>query len=66
MFEKEVKDGKSFLQNASKGVLVFPSVIKAGLGVGGEYGERAWRIVGKISRLLQYSGRFGWIAGGGT
>ena len=40
MFEKEVKDGKSFLVN-SKGVLVFPSVIKAGLGVGGEYGEGA-------------------------
>ena len=38
MFGKEVKDGASFLQN-SKGVLVFPSVIKAGLGVGESMGK---------------------------
>jgi len=29
------------------GVLVFPSVIKAGIGIGGEYGEGALRIGGK-------------------
>jgi lipid-binding SYLF domain-containing protein len=45
-FHKEVKGGKEFLQSA-KGVLVFPRVIKAGLGVGGEYGEGALRIGGK-------------------
>ena len=45
-FEKEVKGGKEFLQNA-KGVLVFPKVIKAGVGVGGEYGEGVLRIGGK-------------------
>jgi lipid-binding SYLF domain-containing protein len=31
----------------SAGVLVFPSVIKAGLGIGGEYGEGALLIRGK-------------------
>jgi lipid-binding SYLF domain-containing protein len=45
-FEKDVKGGKEFLKSA-KGVLVFPSVIKAGIGIGGEYGEGALRIGGK-------------------
>ena len=33
----------------SDGVLVFPKVIKAGLGIGGEYGEGALRIGGKTA-----------------
>lgn len=45
-FQKDVKGGKEFLESA-KGVLVFPSVIKAGIGIGGEYGEGALRINGK-------------------
>ncbi len=45
-FERDVAGGKAFLKNA-KGVLVFPSVIKAGFGIGGEYGEGALRIGGK-------------------
>ena len=45
-FQKDVKGGKEFLKTA-KGVLVFPSVIKAGIGIGGEYGEGALRIGGK-------------------
>ncbi|KPK93131.1 MAG: hypothetical protein AMJ94_03770 [Deltaproteobacteria bacterium SM23_61] len=45
-FEKEVKGAKEFLQSA-KGVLVFPKVIKAGVGIGGEYGEGALRIGGQ-------------------
>ena len=45
-FEEEVKGGKEFLGKAN-GVLVFPSVIKAGLVVGGEYGEGALQIGGK-------------------
>jgi len=45
-FCKEVAGGSEFLKKA-KGVLVFPSVIKAGFGVGGEYGEGALRIGGK-------------------
>ncbi|NDV61123.1 hypothetical protein G0Q06_01525 [Puniceicoccales bacterium CK1056] len=36
------------LANKAKGMLVFPSVKKAGLGVGGEYGEGALLIDGKI------------------
>jgi len=45
-FHKEVKGAAEFLQSA-KGVLVFAGVIKAGIGVGGEYGEGALRIDGK-------------------
>ncbi|HYM88547.1 MAG TPA: YSC84-related protein [Nitrospiraceae bacterium] len=45
-FEKDVDGAKQFLANA-KGLLVFPKVIKAGVGFGGEYGEGALRINGK-------------------
>ncbi|MCG2633435.1 MAG: hypothetical protein J4A00_00720 [Gammaproteobacteria bacterium] len=45
-FRNEVPGGSRFLQNAN-GVLVFPSVIKAGFGIGGEYGEGALRIGGR-------------------
>ena len=45
-FKKEITGGSLFLKNA-KAVLVFPSVIKAGIGIGGEYGEGALRIGGK-------------------
>lgn len=43
---KEVH-GSNDLVNKSKGILVFPKVYKAGLGIGGEYGEGALRINGK-------------------
>ena len=46
LFSQQVKGGKEFL-NAAKGILVIPNIIKAGLGVGGEYGEGALRIGGK-------------------
>ncbi len=46
LFSQQVKGGKEFL-NASKGVVVIPNIVKAGLGVGGEYGEGALRIGGK-------------------
>jgi lipid-binding SYLF domain-containing protein len=45
-FKKEFDGGNSFLA-AAQGVLVFPSVIKAGFGIGGEYGEGALRVAGK-------------------
>ena len=45
-FCKEVPGGRRFLEKA-KGVLVFPKVIKAGFGIGGEYGEGALRIGGR-------------------
>jgi lipid-binding SYLF domain-containing protein len=44
-FTHEVKGAGGLLQTA-KGVLVFPGVIKAGIGVGGEYGEGALRMGG--------------------
>ncbi len=46
LFVQQVKGGKEFL-NAAKGVLVIPNIVKAGMGVGGEYGEGALRIGGK-------------------
>ncbi len=46
LFPKHIKGAKEFL-NTAKGVLVIPNIVKAGLGVGGEYGEGAMRIGGK-------------------
>jgi len=46
LFPQHVKGGKEFL-NTAKGVLVIPNIVKAGLGIGGEYGEGALRIGGK-------------------
>ncbi len=45
-FKKEVGGASEFLGTA-KGMLVFPEVIKAGIGIGGEYGEGALLIGGK-------------------
>lgn len=45
-FGTEITGGTEFLDRA-KGVLVFPGVVKAGLMVGGEYGEGALRVGGK-------------------
>ena len=39
-FNKEIPGADSFIKKA-KGVLIFPSVIKVGIGIGGEYGEGA-------------------------
>jgi lipid-binding SYLF domain-containing protein len=47
-FEAEVGGGHGFIQ-AAKGILVFPSVVKAGFGIGGEYGTGALRINGKTT-----------------
>jgi len=63
-FEKEVKNGKNFL-DSSKGILVFPRVLKGGAGFGGEYGEGALRVAGKTAdyySMLQ--GSFGLQLGG--
>ena len=46
-FDKEAKGGSEFLRKA-KGYLVFPNVYKAGFGIGGEYGEWALLIKGRI------------------
>jgi lipid-binding SYLF domain-containing protein len=45
-FDQEVPAGRPLLAQA-KGVLVFPNVIKAGFGIGGEYGEGALRVHGR-------------------
>lgn len=45
-FYKEMPGGKGFI-NGSKGILVFPQVLKAGFGIGGEYGEGALRLNNK-------------------
>ena len=47
-FQKEVKGAPQFLAKA-EGYLVFPKVVKAGIGIGGEYGEGALRIGGKTA-----------------
>jgi lipid-binding SYLF domain-containing protein len=43
---EEVNAAKQLADKAD-GILVFPSIIKAGLGIGGEYGEGALRIKGR-------------------
>ena len=39
--------GSSELMTKARGVLVFPSVVSAGLGVGGSYGQGALRVGGR-------------------
>jgi lipid-binding SYLF domain-containing protein len=46
VFAATAKGGQAFLKKA-QGVCVFSGVIKAGLGIGGEYGEGALRVGGK-------------------
>lgn len=45
-FAREVKGSEEFLAK-TKGYLVFPSVVKAGFVVGGEYGEGVLRVNGE-------------------
>lgn len=45
-FYQQTSSGKHLAQKA-EGILVFPNVIKAGIGVGGEYGEGALLVKGK-------------------
>jgi len=46
IFRTQVPGADQYL-SVAKGVLVFPSVFRAGVGIGGEYGEGALRIDGK-------------------
>ncbi len=46
LFSKHVQGAKGFL-NTARGVLVIPDILKAGLGVGGQYGEGSLKIGGK-------------------
>ena len=45
-FERHVSGGRDLVGRAA-GVLVFPKIIKAGFGVGGEYGEGALLVRGR-------------------
>jgi len=47
-FYKQTSAGKQLAQKAA-GMLVFPEVLKAGIGVGGEYGEGALLVKGKTT-----------------
>ncbi len=53
-FKQEVVGGEKFLSQV-KGYLVFPSVIRGGLVIGGKYGEGALRIKGKTKAYLSMS-----------
>ena len=58
-FYKQVKDAKQFAQKA-KALLIMPTVVKAGLLVGGEYGRGVLRINGKtVDYYNVVSGSFG-------
>lgn len=62
-FQREVFAAKEMLHKA-KGVLVFPKVIKAGIGLGGEYGTGALRINGKtVDYYNTIGGSFGFQFG---
>jgi lipid-binding SYLF domain-containing protein len=61
-FEKE-KGANDFLSKAYA-VLVFPSVVKGGFGVGGEYGEGAMRVDGNTTAYYKItSASFGFQLG---
>jgi lipid-binding SYLF domain-containing protein len=63
-FTAEVKGGREMLAMA-KGVLVMPSVVKAGLIVGGEYGKGALRVGSKSESYYNLaSGSIGFQIGG--
>jgi lipid-binding SYLF domain-containing protein len=63
-FYKQVNGGKE-LAGKAKGVLVLPGVVKAGLIVGGEYGEGALRVGGKtVSYYNLAAGSVGLQIGG--
>jgi lipid-binding SYLF domain-containing protein len=56
--------GARELSARATGVLVFPTIIKAGFGVGGEYGEGAMRVGGKtVGYYNTISASFGFQLG---
>ena len=63
-FYKQVPGGKEVAAKA-KGILVMPNVYKAGLIIGGEYGEGALRVGGRTSGYYHLvSGSVGFQIGG--
>ena len=58
-FKEEVNGGDVFLRQAA-GYLVFPRVIKVGIGIGAETGEGALRVAGRTAAYYRTtSGSFG-------
>ena len=56
--------GSHSLAARAAGVLVFPTVVKAGIGFGGEYGEGAMRVGGRtVGYYNVLSGSFGFQLG---
>jgi len=56
--------GSEALASKAKGILVFPNIVKAGLIVGGQYGDGALREKGKtVSYYRSIAGSFGLQAG---
>jgi lipid-binding SYLF domain-containing protein len=56
--------GAREISTRATGVLVFPTIIKAGFGVGGEYGEGAMRVGGKtVGYYNTISASFGFQLG---
>lgn len=52
--KQQVRGSDALLQRA-RGVLIFPGVIKAGAGIGGEYGEGALRIGGRSAAYYSFA-----------
>lgn len=62
-FNEEIDGGETFLDNAA-GYLVFPRVIKVGIGLGAETGEGALRVGGKtVAYYRTTSGSIGFQLG---
>jgi lipid-binding SYLF domain-containing protein len=56
--------GAKTLGSQAKGILVFPNIVKAGLIVGGQYGDGALRKNGKtVAYYRSFAGSFGLQAG---
>ena len=53
-FYGKVQGGKGFV-NAARGVLIFPSIFQAGIGIGGSYGEGVLRVTGQPSEYYSAS-----------
>jgi len=53
-FKQDIEGGEKFLSKV-KGYAVFPTVVKAGLVIGGKYGEGAVRVNGKSKFYLSMS-----------
>ncbi len=62
-FRSKVGGGKTLAKGA-KGILIFPSVLKAGFWIGGEYGEGVLRVNDKTVNYYNIAGAsFGFLFG---